>query len=131
TLSLKMSGARRWKIEDLQEIAATLGTTVAYLITETDDPEPLPGQAATDVAAPKDELTRRLTFLGTDPEPVITEAMGRTQPLPKEPACCAKPDTAGHVYVSRQVLESVAVEHDVPIAYLTTYEQPEQTDHLE
>ncbi len=37
TLSVKMHGHRRWYLDELQAIARVLGTSVSYLIGETDD----------------------------------------------------------------------------------------------
>lgn len=44
SLSQKMHGKRRWYLEEVMALASALGTTVAYLTGETDDP-------STDLAA--------------------------------------------------------------------------------
>ena len=40
TLSMKLHGKRRWYLEEVLEVADALGTTVAYLTGETEDPRP-------------------------------------------------------------------------------------------
>ena len=42
TLSQKLHGRRRWYLMEVARVAEALGTTVAYLIGEDDDPKPGP-----------------------------------------------------------------------------------------
>lgn len=116
TLSLKMTGARRWRIADLGIIAATLVTSVGYLIGEVDDPRSnsvLADETTESVAVPTAEFARRLTFLEAY-EPSMLEQVNDHE-----------------VLFALSDLEEIAEEFNVPPTYLTEFDDDTEADRVE
>lgn len=116
TLSLKMTGARRWRIADLGIIAAALATSVGYLIGEVEDPRSAPvvtdGETETAVV-PTAEFARRLTFLEAS-EPSMVEQVNDHE-----------------VLFALSDLEEIAEEFNVPLSYLTEFGDDADADRVE
>jgi len=128
TLSLKLSGVRKWQIEDLQIIATRLRTSLAYLMGETDNPKPVIGRRgdAAEVAVPLVELKRRLDFVGIGVREVVCDA--RACPGTAEADLKVE---ALELLLPRQRLEALAFKHGLPVEYLLGYGDPAGTDRIE
>ncbi|MCT1478491.1 helix-turn-helix domain-containing protein [Microbacterium sp. p3-SID336] len=118
TLSLKMTGVRRWRIADLGIIAAALSTSVGYLIGEVEDPRSAPVVADADadtetVLVPTAEFARRLTFLDASAPSMVGQVSDH------------------EVLFALSDLEEVADEFNVPLSYLTEFGDDQDADRVE
>lgn len=115
TLSLKMTGVRRWRIADLGIIAAALSTSVGYLIGEVEDPRSAAGAVGDTetVLVPTAEFARRLTFLDAS-EPSMVEQVSDNE-----------------VLFALSDLEEIADEFNVPLSYLTEFGDDQDADRVE
>lgn len=116
TLSLKMTGVRRWRIADLGIIAAALSTSVGYLIGEVEDPRSAPVVADADtetVLVPTAEFARRLTFLDASEPSMVGQVSDH------------------EVLFALSDLEEIADEFNVPLSYLTEFGDDQDADRVE
>ena len=116
TLSLKMTGVRRWRIADLGIIAPALSTSVGYLIGEVEDPRSAPVVADADtetVLVPTAEFARRLTFLDASEPSMVGQVSDH------------------EVLFALSDLEEIADEFNVPLSYLTEFGDDQDADRVE
>ncbi|QHC68373.1 helix-turn-helix domain-containing protein [Rathayibacter sp. VKM Ac-2759] len=68
-LSQKMHGKSRWYLKDIEAVASALGTTIAFLTGETDEPDRLQGA----VFVPANEYREFLAWRETSAHTAVNE----------------------------------------------------------
>ncbi|HEU5223022.1 MAG TPA: helix-turn-helix transcriptional regulator [Candidatus Lumbricidophila sp.] len=116
TLSQKFNGLRKWQIDDLRQIAVVLNTTIAYLLGDTEDPNPASADDET-ISVPVAELKRRLKFLNLEERSIFSGESSVTGVITIE--------------VRRLLLEELALANNVPTKYLTEFNDEPEADRVE